>query len=49
MPSRTGNVNAFFDSFRVFDKSNTVAVARRQDFIEQAVGASVEDDIHRYG
>jgi len=46
MPSWTGDVNAFFDSFSVFDKSYAVAVTRRKDFIEQAVRAGVEDDIH---
>jgi hypothetical protein len=41
MPSWTGDVDAFFDWFPVFDKPNAVAVTCCKDFIEQAVRAGV--------
>jgi hypothetical protein len=36
-----GDVDTFFDSFPVFDKSNTVAVTRYKDFINDAFIAGV--------
>jgi len=41
MPARSRNVDAFFDSFPVFDKSNAVAVTRGKYFIKKTVRAAV--------